>query len=77
VDVRTPGEYAEWHFEGSMNIPLDELGKSISYFGSAENCIIVYCRRGNRSATAKSILEKYGFKNVINGGGLDEMRSLE
>lgn len=67
VDVRTPGEFADGHVKGSVNIPLDNLTKDIAKFRDKKN-IIVFCRSGNRSGMAKSLLEQQGFKNVINGG---------
>ena len=34
--------------------------------------IYLYCRSGNRSGKAAVMLEKIGFTNVINAGGIDE-----
>jgi len=42
---------------------LDELPKPI----------IAYCKSGNRSGMAVAILQQYGIRGSINGGGLDEM----
>ncbi|MDP3394122.1 rhodanese-like domain-containing protein [Sediminibacterium sp.] len=67
VDVRTPGEFADGNVKGSVNIPLDNITKEIAKFRDKKN-IIVFCRSGNRSGMAKSLLEQQGFKNVINGG---------
>lgn len=67
VDVRTPGEFADGSVKGSVNIPLDNLTREIAQFKDKKN-IIVFCRSGNRSGMAKSLLEQQGFKNVINGG---------
>lgn len=67
VDVRTPIEFADGHVKGSVNIPLDNLTKEIAQFSNKKN-IIVFCRSGNRSGMAKSLLEQQGFKNVFNGG---------
>jgi rhodanese-related sulfurtransferase len=67
VDVRTPSEFAQGHVKGSANIPLDRIPTQLAKFKDKEN-IIVFCRSGNRSAQAKSILENNGFKNVVNGG---------
>ncbi len=66
VDVRTPQEFAGGHVKGSVNIPLDKIQSRLSKFKSKEN-IVVFCRSGNRSSQAKSILEQNGFKNIING----------
>lgn len=67
VDVRTPGEFADGHVKGSVNIPLDNITKEIAKFKDKKN-IIVFCRSGNRSGMAKSLLEQQGFTNVVNGG---------
>ena len=66
VDVRTPQEFAGGHVKGSVNIPLDKVQSQLSKFKSKEN-IVVFCRSGNRSSQAKSILEQNGFKNITNG----------
>jgi rhodanese-related sulfurtransferase len=67
VDVRTPVEFDGGHVKGSVNIPLDRVAISLEKFKNKQN-IIVFCRSGNRSSQAKSILEKNGFTNVTNGG---------
>ncbi len=67
VDVRNPGEFAEGHVKGSVNIPLDRIQNELAKFKNKKN-IIVFCRSGNRSSQAKSILEANGVKNVTNGG---------
>lgn len=72
VDVRTPGEFAGGHVKGSVNIPLDKVATQLGKFKDKKN-IVVFCRSGNRSSQAKSILEQYGFKNVTNGGTWDNV----
>ncbi|WP_324756232.1 rhodanese-like domain-containing protein [Sphingobacterium thalpophilum] len=67
VDVRTPAEFADGSVKGAVNIPLDKVPTELSKFKGKEN-IVVFCRSGNRSAQAKSILEQSGFQNVVNGG---------
>lgn len=67
VDVRSPGEFADGNVKGSVNIPLDQVQNQLAKFKEKEN-IVVFCRSGNRSSQAKSILEKNGFTNVTNGG---------
>jgi rhodanese-related sulfurtransferase len=68
VDVRTPGEFfAGGSVKGAVNIPLSDLAHQLSKFKGKKN-IVVFCRSGNRSSQAKSILEQHGFQNVINGG---------
>ncbi len=67
VDVREPAEFAEGSVKGAVNIPLGTVSAQIGKFKGREN-IVVFCRSGNRSGQAKSILEQNGITNVINGG---------
>ncbi|WP_419486774.1 rhodanese-like domain-containing protein [Chryseobacterium bernardetii] len=68
VDVRSKSEYAGGHIKGSLNIPVDQLEKNLSKL-SKDETIITCCASGMRSASAKSILQNNGYKNVHNGGG--------
>lgn len=74
VDVRSVGEFSGEHYNGALNIPVDEVQKRISEFGSnKEREIILYCRSGGRAGSAKQILESAGYKKVTNAGGLSDM----
>jgi phage shock protein E len=74
VDVRTPAEFSRGHYEGALNIPLNELADRIDRFGTDKNRpIVLYCRSGSRAAAARRTLEKAGFTNVINAGSLGRM----
>ena len=75
VDVRTPSEFASGSVKGAVNIPLDKISGQLSKFKGKKN-IVVFCRSGNRSGQAKSILEKNGFDNVVNGGTWQNVNSL-
>ncbi|RAI94870.1 rhodanese-like domain-containing protein [Algoriphagus yeomjeoni] len=75
VDVRMPGEFASGSVKGAVNIPLDKIGSQLSKFKGKKN-IVVFCRSGNRSGQAKSILEQNGFQNVINGGTWSNVNQL-
>ncbi len=74
VDVRTPAEYESGNVEGALNIDVSapdfvervsELPKDDTY--------VVYCRSGNRSAAAISIMEDLGFTNLIDGGAYSSL----
>jgi phage shock protein E len=67
VDVRTSQEFADGSVKGAVNIPLDKVQNQLAKFKDKKH-IIVFCRSGNRSSQAKSILEQSGFTNVANGG---------
>ena len=67
VDVRTQQEFAEGSVKGAINIPLDQVQRQLDKFKNKKQ-IIVFCRSGNRSNQALSILQQNGFNNVTNGG---------
>ena len=77
LDVRTPGEYNGWHYPGALNIPLQQLEPRLDELGDRERPIIAYCTVGSRSHYAVMLLRSYGFSDVLNGGGLREMKRLE
>lgn len=72
VDVRSPAEFAQEHVKGSVNIPLDTIPTQLAKF-KGKKTIVVFCRSGSRSSMAKSILEKNGYSNVINGGTWEDV----
>lgn len=67
VDVRTPAEFASGSVRGAVNIPLDSIQGQLAKFRDKKS-IVVFCRSGARSGQAKSILERNGIQNVVNGG---------
>ncbi len=67
VDVRSPGEFSSGSVKGAVNIPLEQIHNQLGKFKGKKN-VVVFCRSGNRSSQAKTILEQSNFKNVINGG---------
>ena len=74
VDVRTPEEYLVEHFPNAINIPLDSIAQRIEEFRQMKKPIIAYCRSGNRSGMAVSILKQHGIAEAVNGGGLDDLK---
>ena len=72
IDVRSASEYAEGHLDNSINLTVDTIGINIEKMVSDKNTkIIVYCRSGNRSATAANTLINLGYKNVYDLGALN------
>jgi rhodanese-related sulfurtransferase len=66
IDVREPYEYAEQNI-GAINIPLGSLPAKLDDLEDYKDQeVIVHCRSGARSASAKAFLEQQGFKNVRN-----------
>lgn len=72
IDVRSASEYAEGHLDNSINLTVDTIGVNIENLVSDKNTkIIVYCRSGNRSATAANTLINLGYKNVYDLGAMN------
>ncbi len=73
IDVRELHEYTEFNLGGRL-ISLGELPSRIGELEELKNAeIIVHCRSGARSGTAKMFMVQQGFTNVRNliGGVLD------
>lgn len=71
LDVRTKDEYDQGHIEGSVLLPVDEISsKAEEVLKDKKAKILVYCRSGNRSATAAKALIKMGYENVLDFGGI-------
>ncbi len=75
LDVRSKSEYDGGHIKNSINIPVDQLQKNLSKLKDKKKPIITCCASGMRSASAKSILQNNGYKNVHNGGGWSSLNN--
>jgi phage shock protein E len=64
LDVRTPGEFAEGHVPGAVNIPYDQVAARSAELGSKQKPLVLYCRTGRRSGLAAAELVKQGFTAV-------------
>lgn len=69
LDVRTPGEFNGGHIPGAMNISVETLAGRLSDVPQGQP-IVVYCRSGNRSATASQILADAGYSEIYDLGGI-------
>lgn len=77
LDVRDELEYHTYNI-GGINIPLGKLPSELEDLEWDKNDeIIVFCKIGMRSKTAKHILEQNGYQNVKNlEGGLTAIQKL-
>ena len=75
IDVRTAEEFASGHIQGAINIPYDQIAEGIKAINGLkkDDSILVYCRSGRRSETAKQTLNNLGFQKVQNGGGMETL----
>ena len=69
IDVRTPEEFQAGHLKGAKNIPVDQLQARAGEL-SKDEPLALYCRSGNRSASALRIVGSLGFKGAqhLEGG---------
>ena len=73
IDVRSLEEVKTGIIESAIHIEWTEIEKEISNKDiSKDQSIYLYCRSGNRSGKATAILEKMGFTNAKNIGGIIE-----
>ena len=67
IDVRETWEHEEGRIPGAQNIPLGTLPDKLDDIDEWKNQeIIVHCKGGSRSASAKAFLIQQGFTNVRN-----------
>jgi phage shock protein E len=79
IDVRTADEYNDDHLAKAVNIPIEELPGRLAEVGALvqgnkTRPVVVYCASGSRAAKAKHLLDEAGYAQVVNGGGVDDLR---
>ena len=67
VDVRSAAEFAGANAPGTINIPLQELGRRLGEIPKSSP-VVLCCASGTRSGMAKLMLRKNGYLNVHNIG---------
>ncbi|WP_312812683.1 rhodanese-like domain-containing protein [Sedimentibacter sp.] len=72
LDVRTQEEYDSGHIENAVLLPVTEIAdKAEEILPDKDAKILIYCRSGNRSATASKDLIRMGYTNVYDFGGIN------
>ncbi len=74
IDVRSPAELYEMAIDNAVNIPMDEVPSRLNEFRDMQGDIVVFCRSGARSESVKQYLIQNGIPNVINGGGVADIK---
>ena len=73
IDVRSFEEVKTGVIQDAIHIEWTKIEEAITNLDiSKEQPIYLYCRSGNRSGKATKILEKIGYTNAINAGGIKE-----
>lgn len=65
IDVRTPGEYQNYHIKQFKSIPLNELQSSLKQLDKTKETVLI-CQSGMRSLRAAKMLKKAGFIHITN-----------
>lgn len=69
LDVRSKEEYEEGHLPQAHLIPVQTLSMHLEQLPKHQP-IFLYCHSGQRANHAKTILQKAGFQEVYNIGGV-------
>ena len=77
LDVREPIEFSTFNI-GGKNMPLSSLSSSLDDLNyNKTDEIIVICKIGMRSETARALLQENGYQNVRNlTGGLIALQKI-
>jgi rhodanese-related sulfurtransferase len=65
IDVRQHSEYCDGHVPSAVNAPLARVEEIASEFDPNRRTAVI-CGGGFRSSAATSVLERLGFKNLLN-----------
>ena len=75
IDVRSAIEHSVDSIEGDIRISSGDIVEGVSKaFPDKNTEIHLYCRSGGRAGNALSALEKAGYTNVSNAGGIGDAR---
>ena len=73
IDVRTLEEVKTGIIQDAIHIEWTKIEEKVTDLNIAKDQkIYLYCRSGNRSGKATAILEKMGFTNAKNVGGITQ-----
>jgi phage shock protein E len=77
IDVRTTEEWNSGHLASAQHIELQLVAAQIEQLvPNKSQQLYLYCRSGNRSGQAKTLVESMGYSNVINAGGVADASAL-
>jgi phage shock protein E len=77
IDTRTIEEFNAGHIRDAQLIPYDQIRQGIKNVApDKQTPVILYCRSGRRAGIAEKVLTDMGYENVINVGGLAEIKAF-
>lgn len=70
LDVRTPGEFAQGHIEGAINIDFKnaDFATRLAELDAGQDYLI-HCRSGGRSTKSLTVFKTVGFSHIIHMDG--------
>ncbi len=71
IDLRRRDEYENFHYDGSINLPFDEIGGIESIVADKSADIYLFCGTGRLSKSARTCLLYMDYENVHDLGGLN------
>ena len=75
LDVRSEKEFKGEHLPGAINLPLPEISRKAPVMLPDKNTpLYLYCGSGRRAGKALKTLQKSGYTNLHNLGGIREAR---
>jgi hydroxyacylglutathione hydrolase len=76
LDVRGNDEFAAGHIGAARHIMAGYLPERLDQVPNGDTEVAIVCRSGYRSSVAASVLERAGFRGVMNvSGGMNAWRS--
>ena len=77
IDVRTLEEWNSGHLASAQHLELQLVADSIEQLApDKDQQLSLYCRSGNRSGQAKTLIEAMGYTNVTNAGSVGDASAL-
>ena len=69
IDVRSPVEFSAGHLPKAVNLPLDEIEKSLpGLVRDKHQALLLHCQSGMRSGIAQKRLRAMGYTHAFNLG---------
>ena len=74
IDVRRSDEFTAGHIEGSINVPLADIGFIEEKIPDLDTQLFIYCLSGARSSNAAAMLKEMGYTNAKSIGGINSFK---
>ena len=75
VDVRYPAEFVRDGLPGAINIPLNEVRRSVQLLDTGRE-YVTYCQSGRRSSAAAFLFSQRGLQASVLAGGFHEYNTI-